>query len=115
MHLTIYHNPRCTKSRLSLARLEAAGEKPEIIFYLKTGLSVTDIRKLIGLLGFHQARDLMRTGEVLYKKLNLADETDEAVLLAAMAAHPVLIERPVIVCGERAVIGRPPENVDIFL
>ena len=111
MDLTIYHNPRCSKSRQTLALITEAGHSPEIVKYLETLLSEDDIRTLLSQLGFETARDLMRRGEAIYKELGLAKETDENALIQAMAAHPKLIERPIVVRGSRAVLGRPPENV----
>lgn len=111
MDLTIYHNPRCSKSRQTLALITDQGHAPEIVKYLETPLSENDIRALLGKLGFETARDLMRRGEAIYKELGLANETDESALIKAMAANPKLIERPIVVRGDRAVLGRPPENV----
>ena len=109
--LTLYHNPRCTKSRGALELLEARGLTPTIIRYLDTPPDAAQLRDLLGKLGIG-ARALLRKGEDEYKTLNLADTglTDEQ-LIAAMAAHPKLIERPILVVGDKAVIGRPPENI----
>ncbi|MGV8917472.1 MAG: arsenate reductase (glutaredoxin) [Pseudomonas sp.] len=109
--LTLYHNPRCSKSRGALELLEARGLTPTIVRYLETPPDAATLRDLLKKLGTG-ARDLLRTGEDEYKTLNLADPslTDEQ-LIAAMAAHPKLIERPILVAGDKAAIGRPPENV----
>ncbi|MEB0120404.1 arsenate reductase (glutaredoxin) [Pseudomonas sp. CCI1.2] len=109
--MTLYHNPRCSKSRGALELLEARGLTPTIIRYLETPPDAEKLRDLLRKLGI-SARALLRTGEDDYKTFNLADSslTDEQ-LIAAMAAHPKLIERPILVVGEKAVIGRPPENV----
>jgi arsenate reductase len=109
--MTLYHNPRCSKSRGALELLEARGLTPTIIRYLETPPDVTQLRALLGKLGLN-ARQLLRTGEDDYKTLNLADSslTDEQ-LIAAMAGHPKLIERPILVIGDKAIIGRPPERV----
>ncbi|MEB0075858.1 arsenate reductase (glutaredoxin) [Pseudomonas sp. CCI3.2] len=109
--MTLYHNPRCSKSRGALELLEARGLTPTIIRYLETPPDAAQLRDLLRKLGIN-ARALLRTGEDDYKTFNLADSslTDEQ-LIAAMAAHPKLIERPILVVGEKAVIGRPPENV----
>ncbi|MEB0041275.1 arsenate reductase (glutaredoxin) [Pseudomonas sp. MH10] len=109
--MTLYHNPRCSKSRGALELLEARGLTPTIIRYLETPPDAAQLRDLLRKLGI-SARALLRTGEDDYKTFNLADSslTDEQ-LIAAMAAHPKLIERPILVVGEKAVIGRPPENV----
>lgn len=111
MSLSIYHNPRCSKSRETLALLEARGLSPEIIKYLDTPPDADHIRKLLSLLGMSSARQLMRTKEDIYGELNLAAEQDEATLIAAMVANPKLIERPIVVNGQQAAIGRPPELV----
>jgi arsenate reductase len=109
--MTLYHNPRCSKSRGALELLEARGLTPTIIRYLETPPDATQLRDLLGKLGLN-ARQLLRTGEDDYKTLNLADSslTDEQ-LIAAMAGHPKLIERPILVVGDKAIIGRPPERV----
>jgi arsenate reductase len=109
--MTLYHNPRCSKSRGALELLEARGLTPTIIRYLETPPDATQLRDLLGKLGLN-ARQLLRTGEDDYKTLNLADSslTDEQ-LIAAMADHPKLIERPILVVGDKAIIGRPPERV----
>lgn len=109
--LTLYHNPRCSKSRGALQLLEERGVQPTVLLYLETPPSATQLRDLLAKLGI-PARQLLRSGEDEYRELNLADETlSEAHLLEAMAAHPRLIERPILIAGDRAVIGRPPENV----
>lgn len=111
MSLSIYHNPRCSKSRETLALLEARGLSPEIIKYLDTPPNADQISHLLSLLGMSSARQLMRTKEDSYQQLNLATEHDEQALIAAMVAHPKLIERPIVVNGNQAALGRPPEQV----
>lgn len=111
MTIKIYHNPRCSKSRETLALLEQNGVTPEIIEYLKDVPSVDDIKQLLTMLNFDSARQLMRTKETIYKELALSNENDESKLIDAMIAHPKLIERPVVVNGDKAAVGRPPENV----
>lgn len=112
----IFHNPRCTKSRETLARLTAAGVTPTVVEYLKDAPTVARLHEILTLLGFDDPRALMRTKEPVYAELGLAKVTDPKKLVAAMAAHPVLIERPIVVKdGKRAVLGRPPENVDALL
>ncbi|KGQ19341.1 Arsenate reductase [Lysobacter dokdonensis DS-58] len=108
---TYFHNPRCTKSRGALALLAEHGVQPDVVAYLDTPPSVDELREIVRKLG-QPARALVRTGEEAYKELGLADPsvTDEQ-LIAAMHAHPILIERPIFVRGDRAVIGRPIENV----
>lgn len=109
--LTLYHNPRCSKSRGALELLEARGLQPQVVRYLETPPSAAELRSLLGKLGI-SARDLLRTGEDDYKALNLGDSSlDEAQLIDAMVAHPKLIERPILIAGDKAVIGRPPEKV----
>ena len=109
--LTLYHNPRCSKSRGALELLEARGLTPTIIRYLETPPDAAQLRDLLGKLRIG-ARKLLRTGEEEYKALNLADASlSDEQLIAAMAAHPKLIERPILVVGDKAVIGRPPESV----
>ena len=112
MSVVIYHNPRCSKSRQTLAILEENGVQPEIIKYLETPLSVEQLKVLFSQLGFETVRERMRTKEADYKEANLGDSsvTDEQ-LFAAMADNPKLFERPVVVANNRAKIGRPPEQV----
>lgn len=110
--VTIYHNPRCSKSRETLVLLEQHGVEPQVVLYLDTPPSVAELKKLLQQLGFTSARELMRKKEDLYKELKLADETlSEEQLLQAMVANPKLIERPIVVKGGKARIGRPPEQV----
>lgn len=112
----IWHNPRCSKSRQTLARLTDAGITPTVVEYLTTAPTAARIQETLRLLGLDDPRALMRTGEPVYKELGLASVTDAKKLVAAMAAHPILIERPVVIKdGKRAVLGRPPENVDALL
>ncbi len=109
--LTLYHNPRCSKSRGALELLQARGLSPTILLYLETPPDAAQLRELLGKLGIG-ARQLLRTGEDDYKTLNLADKSlSDDDLIAAMAAHPKLIERPILVAGDKAAIGRPPENI----
>ena len=109
--LTLYHNPRCSKSRSTLQLLEDRGVQPTLVRYLETPPTAEQLRDLLSKLGI-SARQLLRTGEDEYRELNLANTAlSDADLIDAMAAHPRLIERPILVAGNRAVIGRPPENV----
>ena len=111
MTVIIYHNPRCSKSRQALELLRERGLEPHIIEYLKTPPDAATLRALLGMLGC-PARDLLRRGEEAFSSLGLAARLDDDdALIAAMLEHPVLIERPVIVVGERAVIARPPEKL----
>ncbi|ART81026.1 arsenate reductase (glutaredoxin) [Oceanisphaera avium] len=111
MSLSIYHNPRCSKSRETLALLEQRGLEPEVIKYLETPPDADHIRRLLSLLNMSSARQLMRTKEAIYSELNISNEQDEQTLIAAIVAHPTLLERPIVVNGEQAALGRPPENV----
>lgn len=109
--LTIYHNPRCSKSRQTLALIDDQGVEVDIIRYLETPLDAGAIAELLDKLGM-KARDVIRTGEAAYKENNLKDTSlGEDALIAAIVAHPILLQRPIVVSGDHAIIGRPPENV----
>ena len=111
MNVIIYHNRRCSKSRATLAILEEKGVPLEIVEYLKTPPSKSDLSKILDKLGM-EPRDLMRKNEGRYQALNLADKTlDHGSLIDAMVENPILIERPVVVNGDKCVLCRPPENV----
>ncbi len=114
--IKIYHNPRCSKSRETLGLLEDRGITPTVIEYLKVPPSVSEIKKLLKMLGFKDARQLMRTKEALYSELSLNDDTlTQEQLIKAMHENPKLIERPIVINGEKAKLGRPPEQVmEIF-
>ena len=110
--VTIYHNPRCSKSRETLALLKENGVEPQVVHYLETPPDAATIKKLLKMLGMKSARDLMRQKEDLYKSLDLAkDGLSEAALIQAMVDNPKLIERPIVVRDGKARIGRPPESV----
>lgn len=110
--VTMYHNPRCSKSRETLALLKQHGVEPNIVLYLDTSPSLEQLRTLLQQLGFSSARELMRKKEDRYKELELADENlSEQQLLQAMVDNPKLIERPIVVKNGQARIGRPPEQV----
>ncbi|WP_312633583.1 arsenate reductase (glutaredoxin) [Pseudescherichia sp.] len=110
--VTIYHNPRCSKSRETLSLLQSHGVEPQVVLYLETPPDATTLRNLLQMLNLSSARDLMRQKEDLYHTLNLADSTlSEEALIQAMVENPKLIERPVVVKGDQARIGRPPEQV----
>lgn len=111
MSMKIYHNPRCSKSRQTLALLQENGHQPEVVEYLKTPPSADELRQVLNFLQI-PPRQLMRTKEAPYAELGLADPglSDEQ-LIEAMVSHPVLIERPIVIHGSRAAIGRPPEQV----
>ncbi len=109
MALTLWHNPRCAKSREALALLKERGIEPDIRLYLKAPPIEDEIVELLRRLRI-PAIELVRTKEAAFRDLGLAD-ADDTALVAAMAANPVLIERPILDDGRRAVIGRPPEKV----
>jgi len=109
--VTIYHNARCSKSRATLALVEDKTDNLTIVNYLQTPPTLAELENIITLLGFTSARQLMRTGEAVYKELQLASEEDESALLEAMLANPKLIERPIVLANGQAKIGRPPESV----
>ena len=107
--MTLWHNPRCTKSRQTLALLQERGLQPAVRLYLQdppTEAEIIAVRNALGV----TADAMMRRGEKLFKEMDLATANEDA-LLAAMAAHPILIERPVLIHNGRAAIGRPPEDV----
>ena len=108
--LTIYHNAKCTKSRQTLELLQDQGEDPEIIQYLDTPPDVKTLRSLVHKLGLERAHDLVRKQEKEYKEAGLSKDSDDETVLQAIADYPKLLERPVVVRGDQAVIGRPPEN-----
>ncbi|MDD1013621.1 arsenate reductase (glutaredoxin) [Pseudomonas rubra] len=109
--LTLYHNPRCSKSRGALELLEARGLAPTVVRYLETPPTAGELKALLGKLNI-SARQLLRSGEDEYKALNLADASlSDAQLIDAMVQHPKLIERPILIAGDKAVIGRPPEKI----
>ncbi len=109
--VTIYHNPRCAKSRATLKLLQARGIQPKIVEYLKTPPSEAELERLLELLGL-TARELARKKEPEYKKLKLDDpKKSEKEIVLAMVKHPILIERPIVVAGGKAALGRPPQNV----
>lgn len=109
----IYHNPRCRKSRAAKQVLDEKGVDYEVIEYLKQPPSEQEIRELLQKLGL-SVREIIRTKEKIYKELNLKQATDDE-LIRAIAEHPILLERPIIVRGDRAVLARPTENIDKIL
>jgi arsenate reductase len=111
MTVTIYHNPRCSKSRATLELLRSRGIESTIIEYLKTPPSAAELDAILGQLGL-EPRELMRKGEAPYKEAGLDNPSlDRSALIDAMVAHPVLIERPIVLANGKAAIGRPPENI----
>ena len=116
--ITIYHNPRCSKSRgaceLVNGRLNRSGEPVKIVEYLKEPPSLDDLKALHQMLG-GSVRDMIRDNEAPYKELGLADPTlTDDQLYGAIVAHPILLQRPIVVRGGRAAIGRPPENIEVL-
>lgn len=110
VEIVIYHNPRCSKSRAALELLRERGVEPRVIEYLKTPPSREELRALLDRLGV-PAEALVRKGEDAYKAHFAGKAMGEAQWIDAMVEHPVLIERPVVVRGNRATVGRPPEKV----
>jgi arsenate reductase (glutaredoxin) len=111
MNITIYHNPRCSKSRQTLQLLRDHGIEPEIIEYLKSPPDKSELDKILKMLAM-EPRELMRKQEKEYKNAHLDNPgLSRKDLLAAMIENPILIERPIVVANHKAVIGRPPENV----
>ena len=111
MPITIYHNPRCSKSREALALLRQHQVEPEIVEYLKTPPDAATLARVLRLLNM-EPRDLMRRKEPEYRELGLDDPgLSPEQLIQAMVAHPKLIERPIVIKGNKAALGRPPEQV----
>ncbi len=107
--VTIYHNPRCSKSRETLALIQGRGIDPVVVEYLKTPPSAEELARILTLLG-KRPRDILRRKEAAEAGLDPAGLSD-ADLIRAMAAHPAVIERPIVVAGNKAALGRPPESV----
>ncbi len=111
MSVTIYHNPRCSKSRQTLEILNAQNVEVDIIEYLKATPNADTLKQILSYLNI-SARDLLRKGESAYKEAGLDDASlSEDEIIAAMLAHPILIERPIVINNGKAAIGRPPESV----
>lgn len=104
------HNPRCSKSRAALDLVRRAGIELPVREYLHDPLSAGELREIVTMLGVRPI-EIVRRGEAQYKDLGLSDATPDDEVLRAMAEHPILIERPIVVRGGRAVVGRPPETV----
>jgi len=109
-NVTIWHNPRCSKSRDAAALLEEKGIDAEVVKYLETPPTKEELIAVLKMLGI-TARELMRTKEDIYKELKLSEVTDEEELIEAMVEHPKLIERPIVIKDGKAAIGRPIENI----
>lgn len=112
--ITIWHNPKCSKSREAMEIVQDNKYEAKVVKYLEAAPDKNQIKTVLKMLGI-TPRELMRTKEDIYKELNLNDETDDEALIEAMAKHPKLIERPIIIKGERAIIGRPVEKIAEFL
>lgn len=111
MTVTIYHNPRCTKSRLTLTLLKDRGLKPEVIEYLQMPPKAKELEEILSMLGIGP-RDLMRKDEAVYKEYDLDNpKKSYGELLNALVRNPILLERPIVIANGKAAIGRPPENV----
>jgi arsenate reductase len=109
--VTIYHNPRCSKSRQALELLHKKGIEPDVVEYLKTPPDKAELKRILKLLGLGP-RALMRKGEAAYRAKRLDDpKLSDDQLIAAMVADPILIERPIVLSGNKAALGRPPEKV----
>ncbi len=113
-NVTIWHNPRCGKSRDGLKLLEEKGIDAEVVKYLDTPPTKDELVEVLKMLGI-SARELMRTKEAIYKELDLKNENDEDKLIEAMVVNPKLIERPVVIKDGKAAIGRPLENIEAIL
>lgn len=112
MPVTIYHNPRCSKSRQTLDLLTQKGIQPDVIKYLEDTPNIETLKTIYQQLGLTSVRDMMRTKEDIYKELNLANESlSDDALFTAMQQNPKLIERPIVVANNKARLGRPPEQV----
>lgn len=110
MSVLIYHNPRCSKSRQTLALIRDRGIEPEVVDYLKQPPTVEELKRIIGMLGI-PAHQLVRSTEAEYKRLGLSADSSEAELLEAIVREPRLLQRPIVVSGDQARIGRPPEQI----
>jgi arsenate reductase len=112
--LTIFHNPKCGKSRAALALIEARGVAPRIVEYLKTPPTRAELKAILDKLGM-KPEQLLRKGEEVFKAEYAGKTLTDAQWIDAMVKHPILIERPIVIRGNRAVLGRPPENVEALL
>lgn len=112
--ITIWHNAKCSKSRNAINLLEEKNINADVVKYLESTPSAEEIKNVLALLGM-TAKELMRKGETVYKDLGLDEVNDEAKLIETMAQNPILIERPIIIRGNKAVIARPIENLEELL
>ncbi|MDY3204858.1 MAG: arsenate reductase (glutaredoxin) [Arcobacter sp.] len=113
-NIKIWHNPKCSKSRNAMTLLEEKGINADVVKYLETSLSKEQLKDVLKKLNM-KASELLRTGEDIYKELNLKNENDEEKLIEIMVQNPILIERPIIIKGDIAVIARPIENLEELL
>ncbi|MBX5461053.1 MAG: arsenate reductase (glutaredoxin) [Steroidobacteraceae bacterium] len=107
---TIFHNPKCSKSRATLELLKERGVQPQVVEYLKTPPTAAELKAIVAKLGI-RPEDLVRKGEAVYKENYAGKTLTDAQWIEAMVRHPILIERPIVIQGDKAVLGRPPENV----
>lgn len=114
MQMKIYHNPRCRKSRETLQLIRDSGQEPEVVEYLKHPPSEDELREVLDKLGLKPSQ-VARKGERLYKEEIQGRDLSEDEMITALVDHPILIERPIVVSGDKAVIGRPPEKVQELL
>ena len=112
-NLTILHNPRCSKSRQTLQLIEEQGEEAHVLKYLETSPTADELRSILKKLGM-PAQQIIRKGETIYKQEYKGKDLTEEEWIQAMVTHPILIERPIVVKGDKAVLGRPPENVKLL-
>ncbi|MGH8249214.1 MAG: arsenate reductase (glutaredoxin) [Steroidobacteraceae bacterium] len=110
LEFTIYHNPNCSKSRATLALLRERGIEPRVVEYLKTSPTAAELESIVGKLGI-RPEQLVRKGEAVHRSRYAGKTLTDDQWIAAMVKDPILIERPIVVRGARAAIGRPPENV----
>ena len=115
MKIKIWHNPRCSKSREAVNVVQADKCESEVVKYLDETLTMQTMKEVLTMLGFTSAREWMRTTEDVYKELNLKNVTDEDALIEAMIQNPKLIQRPVLIKGDKAIIGRPASAITDFL
>jgi len=113
-NITIWHNPRCSKSREAMSILEENNCEVEIIKYLDTNPTIQEIEDILKMLEL-SPREMMRTKEDIYKELHLKDEQSDTKLIEMMATHSKLIERPILIKGDKAIIGRPTSKIAEFL
>ncbi len=112
--IVVWHNPRCSKSRNGIKYLDEKGVEYEVYRYLDEPPTVEELKRVLKKLGM-SPRELMRTKEAIYRELGLKEVTEDEKLIEAMAEHPRLIERPIVIRGEKAVVARPENRIDEIL